>query len=407
MSVKTPPSLDRVREGLARIGATDAVLARSRPVVVAGTNGKGSVCAALEAILLARGERVGLFTSPHLVDPCERFRVGGRDVSPASYERANQEVLEATSDLALTDFEVHALMAVWLFCIGNTPVERMILEVGLGGTFDATNAVPHETSVVTSLGLDHQDVLGATLPEIARSKLGIVSPGSLVVHAPFPPEAAAVVAETRARVGGRWVETMPFGYRVDATGEEPRFFLGLDAVETEISLAGHRGAENCALAVTVARELGVGTREALRALGGIKWPGRMELVGRAPSGAPIYLSGDHNPQGVASLLELLPAYRRERLHLVVGVGREKDLDGVLAPLFALGDVYLTETPFRGRALADHGAWLGRATFSSPDPMAALKAATEAAAREDLVLVTGSLYLVGLVRALRKAARRDS
>ena len=164
------PSLEPTRRGLARLGLP--AFPDSRVVIVAGTNGKGSVCACLESLLIAAGQTVGLYTSPHLVETTERFRRNGRDISPDEFTHAYLAVCERTRGLGLTHFELLTLMAYWIFVGANgTPaVDWLILEVGLGGIWDATNAIPHRYWVITSLGYDHQNLLGSTLTEIAANK---------------------------------------------------------------------------------------------------------------------------------------------------------------------------------------------------------------------------------------------
>lgn len=397
-----PPGLETTIEGLKRIGFRAGFPLASKTIVVAGTNGKGSVSATLEAIFRGAGERVGLYTSPHLVDYTERMRIAGEDVSRELFTRAYARVASETEDLRLSHFEMLTLMAVWLMASGEltTRVDRLILEVGLGGLWDATNAIPHTTSVIAALGLDHQNLLGPTIVDIARNKLGIVRPNTLVVHAPFPAECEHLVREIQSRLGGRWVPAIASRYRLENAAERPRYFIEIEGKDAEIMLAGARGAENTALALTVGRELGLEPSAMLATLKSVRWPGRMSEGGKAPSGARVYFSGDHNPQGIASLLELLPHYRRHKLHVVVGVGQDKDRDGVLAPLFALPDcaIYLTETPFRGCPLDAYGLWRDRAIGAWSDPREAFAAALAKAGRDDLVLVTGSLYLVGALSA---------
>lgn len=147
-----------------------------RSVIIAGTNGKGTVGASLEALCLAANERVGFFSSPHLLSITERIRVNGQPVSTELFLRAYEAIAEAGNQFQLSYFEMLVLMALWIFTSGEggAPVDRILWEVGLGGTWDPTNAVPHGLCIITQLGLDHQDRLGSTLAEIAQNKLGVL-----------------------------------------------------------------------------------------------------------------------------------------------------------------------------------------------------------------------------------------
>ncbi len=402
-----PPSLETTREALARLSLS---IDPRRVVVVAGTNGKGSTCAALETLLSHTGSRVGLYTSPHLVETTERIRVAGADVTPEIFVRAMDAVFEKTAGIRLTHFEALTLMAAWVFFSGKCgePVDHAIFEVGLGGLWDSTNAIPHHYSVITALGLDHQNLLGPTINDIARNKLGIVSEGATVVHAPLPPETRELVRETRARTRSRWVECVPHGSGVDAIPEssedEPRYSISTPWGEAPLALPGPRGAQNAAVALTLFQAMGFDPRDHLAALSEIRWAGRMQRLHGARSLAPVYLSGDHNPQGIASLLELLPAYPRTRLHVLAGVGKDKDVDGVLGPLSRMPDVtlYLTVPPFKGRTLEEYGEWRERAQGAWSSPAEAFAQVTRLARPGEMVLVTGSLYLVGEVIRLTRS-----
>jgi len=398
------PSLEPMQQGLGRL--SDAIRINSeKTIVVAGTNGKGSVCSTLEALLLSEGKTVGLYTSPHLEETTERIRINGKEISKEVFCKTFEQVWERTSGIKLTHFEVLTLMAVWAFCSGSEipPVEWMILEVGLGGTWDATNAVPHHFCVICRLGHDHQNLLGNDLRQIAANKFGIVGENAEVIHASFPEEVLPLAEKVSADSSSRWTECAPYSYRAVANTAEPEFFLKTAWGEALLSLAGARGAQNTALALTVFQKLGFQPGTRLKTLKEVSWPGRMEKFFGSKFPCPIYLSGDHNPQGIQSLLELLPYYRRKHLHILAGVGKDKEMDGILSPLFCLPDtsIYLTESPFKGRHLADYRHWLGKAKASHPDPKVLLDQILLVAQPSDIILVTGSLYLVG---ALRKYCR---
>ncbi len=392
-----PPSLEPMHEGLRLIGFDRYCFSPDRVIVVAGTNGKGSTCASLEALLVRAGERVGLYTSPHLVETTERYRLNGVDISQEQFCLAYEQVERDTRSIALTHFELLTLMAAWHFCSGQAikPVDWLILEVGLGGTWDATNAIPHSTSVITALGMDHENLLGSTIAEIAANKFGIVGPGNLVVHAPLPPEAKPVAEKVRAQTQSHWVESTSFEYSVRSLV----FLIKTRWGKTELALPGLRGAQNAALALTICDALGFNPEPLLPALPQVQWPGRMERVDMKGAPCPVYLSGDHNPQGIASLLELLLYYPRTHLHVLIGVGRDKAFAQMMESLRGLSNstLYLTETPYRGFALKEYGPTLTQVGGSWAEPLEAMKQVMQLAKPGEMILVTGSLYLVGKIR----------
>lgn len=388
-----PPALVATQDGLKLLNLS---IDPRRVVVVAGTNGKGSVCATLEALLLDAGQSVGLYTSPHLIQHTERIRVNGQDISRELFAEAYDEVSRRARSVSLTHFEALTLMAAWVFFEASKHVDWAIFEVGLGGLWDATNAIPHDTAVITALGLDHLNLLGPTLSDIARNKFGVIHKDTSVVHAPFPNEIDALVRETKNSRGRLWVQAPEVGLAVEPG---PKFIAESPWGHAELALAGERAAQNSSVALAVFQSLGFDPAKHLGALNRVRWPGRMELVSTDP--VPTYLSGDHNPQGVASLLELLRHYPRTHLHILAGVGREKDADGVLAPLFDLpsASVYLTEIPFRPRTRAEYGGWAHKAANYWTDSSTALAAIRAKAKPGEMILVTGSLYLVGQVRSI--------
>lgn len=396
------PSLGPTREALARLGLFERIDPR-RVILVAGTNGKGSTSKTLETLLLDAGRRTGLYVSPHLVDYRERISVGGQSVTPEDFVQAWQAVATATSDLMLSHFEMLTVMAAWIFFAGvvGEPVQDAIFEVGLGGIWDATNAIPHRTAVICRLGLDHQDLLGSSIVEIARNKFGIVSQDAVVIHLPLPEEVQSLKTETERVTDSRWIEASGAEARVDASGRIPRFFLNSRWGQTEISLPGLRGAENMNLALHAFEALGQDPASHLHALAHVVWPARMQRLEVADAPCPVYLSGDHNPQGIESLLEILGHFKYERLRLVVGVGTKKDLDGILAPLLARPstDLWLTRASFQGRSREQYGSWLQRSHGFFENPLRALSAALRGASAEDLCVITGSLYLAGDVLKL--------
>ncbi len=400
-----PPSLVTMQEAL------DLLLPSScwRPkktVIVAGTNGKGSVCATLETLFIAAGETVGLYTSPHLEETTERIRINGAHLSEEQFCQIYSEVKSLLPGMKLTHFEILTLMAAWAFFSGrtHTPVDRAIFEVGLGGTWDATNAIPHDHCIITQLGYDHQNLLGNSLTEIAKNKFGIIQKNALVVHSPLPDEVQSLATETQEATGSTWIPSSSIIERVEIHGREPIFYIETPWGEAKLALPGRRGAENTATALTYFKECGYNPSLFLSRISEVQWKGRMEKWTGSASRCAVYLSGDHNPQGVKSLTELLPHYWRNHLYILVGVGRDKSRDEILSPLFSLPNtsIFLTETPFKGLKIQDYGQWKDLAKGTNEDPAEAIQSIFDLASEEDLILVTGSLYLVGYIKSVLKA-----
>lgn len=407
------PTLKPTQEGLEKIGYFESPFYQNtflkdpyRVILVAGTNGKGSVCASLEALFQATGERVGLYTSPHLVDTTERIRVNDQRISSEDFCRVYEFIQRKIPGESLSHFEMLTLMAMVYFTSGLQipPVDRIILEVGMGGTWDATNAIPHGVSVITKMGFDHEQYLGTKLLEILENKLGIIPsqitpdiPHPLVVHFPFPEEGASLV-EQRKKLNPRaqWIESplYPHHIEINSASDEPTPFLHSPWGKLPLALVGKRGAENTSLALSVFAALHPSPRDFVKALEHVRWPGRMQRF-YLPDGPRIYLSGDHNPQGIESLLELLPHYPRKHLHILFGCGADKNLLGMLRPLLTMEQVslYVSQAHFKGRPLEDYqsfsaikGQW--------EDPETALSEILQRCGKDEMILVTGSLYLVG-------------
>jgi dihydrofolate synthase/folylpolyglutamate synthase len=378
-----------------------------RSILVAGTNGKGSTCACLAAMLNAAGLKVGLFTSPHLVRATERIRVGDAEISPETFaaliarvRAAADELVESGELPARPTFFEHLAAAAFLH-FQNERVDVAVLEVGLGGRLDATNVVTPEISVVAGIGYDHQEFLGETLTEIAGEKAAIIRPGGRAfISAGQLPEAEAAlrdyVEKNQARAD--WVEPLPVA-GCDATGAL-RFEIG-----GEIFLTGLRGrhqARNAALAAAVAREfLGVGAERAVAAgLASVRWPGRLELF---PGEPPILLDGAHNPQGALTLADFLENdFARRPVTLVFAAMRDKPVRELLSPLARLvARVVATQVAHSPRTMpaaalgeVARECWNPSEVFEEPAFPDALARARALTPPDGAILVSGSLYLVG-------------
>jgi dihydrofolate synthase/folylpolyglutamate synthase len=396
-------------------------------VHIAGTNGKGSTAAMLESILRAAGLRTGLYTSPHLERINERIRIDGQDVSDASFAAAWTRVhstierllAEGKLEAHPTYFECVTAMAFVAFA--DAGVGFAIYEVGLGGRLDSTNIVQPEVAVITSIDFDHENFLGHSIAEIAGEKAGIIKPGIPVVSSAERPEARGVIARRASETKSRLVE-IDAVWKVEMTGVSngcyratARSTVSPAKIAVEPPLAGRFQVRNALAAATAAELLTErGFKIAPAALeSGIRaarWPGRLERLQEGPS---VYLDGTHNPSGAKQLLEFWKEnFAGQRILLVYGAMRDKAVDEIAGLLFPAADTVILTEPLQPRAisasvLAEMTAHLARESAVVRDPGEALERAMAMAGVNDAVFATGSLYLVGDLRAYwhRRSAPR--
>ena len=380
--------LDRIRKVLDALGNPQRAY---RVVHVAGTNGKGSTCAMIEAGLRAAGVRTGLFTSPHLQEPTERIQIDGVAVTPLQFQHAFEIVHETAERLDLdchpTYFETVTAMGFWLF--RELRVDTAVIEVGLGGRLDATNVVDPTVTVITPIDFDHEIYLGHTLEAIASEKAGILKPGVPAVFARQRPEAAAVLEARAAELG------IP----VLRTEDVPVLNLEMDARGSRFSgiivpLPGEHQVENAITAAVALSALGVPAR----GIAETRWPGRLEHVAPNPD---VILDGAHNPAGARALARYLERfYPNRRLWLIYGAMRDKAVEEIGGILFPLAHELIFTTPANSRALRPEAlaAIAGRGRVAQ-NVGAALELARGEASADDVVVITGSLFLVGEAREL--------
>ena len=388
--------LERIERLLERLGHPE----RSYPSLhVAGTNGTGSTCAMAAAGLRAAGLRVGFYSSPHLVRFEERVAIDGIPIGEADLVRGLAAVREAAAGIPLTYFEAGTALALLHF---RGRVDAAVLETGLGGRLDATNAVRPAACAITALGLDHTEILGPTLAHIAREKAGILKPGVPCAAAAPPPEALPVL-EGRAREVGceLWLEGRDFAL------EDGRYRgRGWEIPAVAVGLRGPHQRHNAAVALALlelaSRSVTATPEAARRGVAQARWPGRLEVLRRGQ--ATVVLDGAHNPAGAEALAAALRAEWPGRpVRLVFGVLVEKDAPAMVSSLFPLARSAVLVAPPSPRARAP-GEILPLARAACADVSVAgsvaeaLDRAVAAADPSDLVVVCGSLYVIGEARA---------
>jgi dihydrofolate synthase/folylpolyglutamate synthase len=408
-----------IRLGLAAIDAVCERLGRPErrvpPVLVAGTNGKGSTAATLAAIAGESGLSAGLYTSPHLERVNERIRIRGNDIGDAELDAELGEVFAAADrapEIPLTYFE--AMTAAAFTAFARRSLDLAILEVGLGGRFDATNVAPAMLSVVTSISLDHVEDLGATIAAIAFEKAGVFRGGRPALVASRRPEALAVFEDVARQTGARLhrladevrvdVEDASFGgTRFSLSTPSGRYALGTP-------LAGVHQAENAAAAVRAAELLspsfGIGPDAIARGVSFVRWAGRLERF--SAKGRTVLVDGCHNADGARALAEFLAA-RESSADLVFGAMADKDVEAMgqfLAP--AVRRIRFVRASDSPRAATPQELQRrfapGRADACASEGLAAALEELLASPSADPIIVAGSLYLVGEARALLLSGR---
>ncbi|MBI1353109.1 MAG: bifunctional folylpolyglutamate synthase/dihydrofolate synthase [Acidobacteria bacterium] len=400
--------LQRMQALVERLGRPDKAF---RVVHVAGTNGKGSTAAMIASGLRAAGFRTGFHSSPHLTRFNERIEIDGAPVDDEAFVRAVEEVRAAIEALTVdADRSSHptlfeAVTAAAFCAFRNAGVAWGVIEVGLGGRLDATNVVDSELAVITAIDLDHEAWLGKGLRRIAGEKAGILRPSGAAVSARQQPEAAAALLERAGELGTDLVfapEQLPL--QPPAPDSRGRFRIAATdgSFAARLALAGEHQVDNAVTAWCALERLGV-EREAIRqGLETAQWPGRLEWFEGPP---PALLDAAHNPSGARALAAHLRRFHADRkIRLVYGASRDKAVDEVAGLLFPLADrVLLTRaalpravSPETLLSLTDH---LHAEIECVPSAAEALRRARQGAEPDTLLVVAGSIFLLGEIRPL--------
>ena len=388
--------LDRITQVLDALGRPQE---RVPFVHVAGTNGKGSTCSMIESGLRAAGHRTGLFTSPHLAEPTERIQIDGRPISAGRFTAAFEQVhtaVERVLDMHTTYFETVTAMALIVFA--EERVDTVVLEVGLGGRLDATNVVTPELCVITPIDFDHEQYLGRSLEGIAAEKAGILKPGVPAVFARQRPEAAGVLDARAAELGIPVTRTCDWSVRDLAMDARCSRFRLRD-LRIHCPLAGEHQVENAVTAAVALTQLGVPGAAIETGIAQARWPGRLELVRQHPD---IVVDGAHNPAGARALAGYIDRFYHDHpVRLIFGAMRDKAIDEISGTLFPRAHQVIVTAPRQTRALAPEALSeiIHHPNMRIAATLEDALALVRDAAPEEVIFITGSLFLVAEARAL--------
>jgi dihydrofolate synthase / folylpolyglutamate synthase len=421
------------------LGAMDHPERAFPSVLIAGTNGKGSTAATLASILRASGLKIGLYTSPHLIRINERIRVNGQEICDDDFARLHGEVdrvaekLVEQRELPWHPSFFEMMTAIAFVHFARERVEIAVLEVGMGGRLDATNVVEPLVSVIADISLDHQKFLGDTVGEIAREKVGIIRPGGVVVTLPQQPEANDVIGNTILELGARGVSAVQYvpplspgstQYSVlgtqrtsssaeraennDAAQYRQEYPLQVmkKQILVETALVGRHQLRNVALAVAAAEELskvgvaGVTPESVERGIRETRWPGRFQVLAAQGGWPEMVLDVAHNPAGAWALRSALSERYDDRpLIFVFGAMRDKAISEMTEILFPLAERVIATRPENPRSASPEeiqqaGSHTGAEIEAVAEIGAALERARDGAGPATVIVVTGSIYLVG-------------
>ncbi|HEY4711300.1 MAG TPA: folylpolyglutamate synthase/dihydrofolate synthase family protein [Dehalococcoidia bacterium] len=400
-------SLRHVEELLNRMGNPQSA---ARTIHIAGTKGKGSVAAMIAQALSGSGYKTGLYTSPHLLNLRERIRVDGSLISEAEFAASMAEVKpfiesmkQDTSFRQLTYFE--ALTALAFAYFQKKQVDFQVLEVGLGGRLDATNVTRPVVCIITSISLDHTQILGNSLEEIAREKAGIVKPGCWVVISPQPEEAASVITDICREKGAKSVQVGKDITWHKTGGDLSHQSLVIEGrvnnYQVSIPLLGDFQLENAATAIAALEILAsegfaISAADIAQGLAQVKWPGRFQILQQHPT---VLVDGAHNVASMRRLVSNIKAYfTHKRIFLVFGTSCDKDIPGIINELVSLSPQVIITQASHSRAapfstLVAEFSKRGIKPETKETVTEAISRALSLAGRTDIICVTGSLFVV--------------
>lgn len=385
---------------------------KAKTIHIAGSKGKGSTAAMIQAVLMQAGFRTALYTSPHLVELTERFRINRQDISPAELTsiitRLKPQVEHVNTEDRygkLTTFEIMTAVAFEFFT--QHRAEWQVIEVGLGGRLDATNVVRSELAVITPINLEHTETLGDTLAEIAAEKAGIIKPGVAVVTAPQADEAMAAIKERCRQLKAPLHKSDPVSIS-DARFEKNRQLFSFKGrsgdYDIALPLLGSYQLTNAATAITAletlaARGVQISETDIETGLGSTRWPGRFQIIRDQPL---TILDGAHNPAAMRALAEAVSSFlpeRRQPAVLVIGASEDKDIMSMAAILSPIFDNIIAANAKHPRSMDTsliNNAFIkyGKTVLTASDVAVALKTGMELAGDSGLLCVTGSLFIVG-------------
>ena len=385
---------------------------------VAGTNGKGSVCSFISSILKEEGYKVGLYTSPYLETFTERIRLNGNNIPEKDVARIITIMKEKIDKMVSegysypTEFEIETVMAFYYYY--EQEVDYVVLEVGLGGRYDATNVIKPLVSVITSISLDHTGILGDTLGKIAYEKAGIIKEDSITVVYKQSKEAEKVIKSVCKEKNSRYIECNFENLLTKKSDINSQVFdcivMGEKFENIEISLIGDHQINNALLALTVIKVLKdeknikITKNSIEKGLANTKWPGRIEKIKDNPT---FVIDGAHNEEGARSLAKALDKHFREKkMTLLIGMLKDKDVNSVLETLINKFDKVITTTPDSDRAISSDELkekvekYIDN-VISIPKIEDAVKYINENAKNDEIIISAGSLYMIGHVRQLVK------
>lgn len=403
------PGLERMERLLRLIGHPER---KYRSVHIGGTNGKGSTAATVASILKRGGYRVGLYTSPHLIDFSERIRVSGAPIAPDRIVRLTNllrnriEAEDPGLSAALTFFEFTTAMAFLYFA--EVRVDIAVVEVGLGGRFDATNLLTPLVTAITQIDLDHERYLGATIVQIASEKAGIIKQGIPVIAGATQPEVLTLLEEVAQSKGA---PLLRLDHEIKMEGDRPEDFRYRGERERSVHspLLGRHQVRNTAVAIGIIEQLqskGVPLSEEaiLDGIRQVEWAGRLEVIRQRPL---ILLDGAHNPAGARALADFLKGVdpvRRGKHWMIAGIMRDKNIPDILNPLLPwVDEVVLTRPDIERAAEPDllvsaiqQGSPIQTIRERVPDAIGYVESLLQP---QDTLIITGSLYTVGEAKAV--------